>query len=224
MNSTHIYFSKKKMKHKISIFVVVLIGLLATSCVKEKLENTYNNQESKIDQYIEKNRYTKGTVKVPARDPETGEIKVNENGEPVMRDSTVTDTMRVVYNGGSARLVTKEGEGEELKSNGSIAFYYAGYTFSGSISSSNLFSTNHLETASSAGWTLTDENDDILTINLETYELITGLKNGLIGVKSGEECQIFFSGKYGFGKKGIGIVPATSALVYKIWVESISNE
>ena len=41
------------MKHKISIFVVVLIGLLATSCVKEKLENTYNNQESKIDQYID---------------------------------------------------------------------------------------------------------------------------------------------------------------------------
>lgn len=212
------------MKHRTSIFIVLAISLLATSCVKEKLENTYNNQEDKIDQYIEKNRYKKSTVKVPARDPETGEIKLDGDGQPVMKDSTVTDTMRVVYNQGSARLVIKEGEGEELRSNGSVAFYYAAYTFTNSISSSNMFSTNHLETASSAGWTLSDENDDILTINLETYELIPGLKNGLVGVRSGEECQIFFSGKYGFGKKGIGIVPATSALVYKIWVESISNE
>lgn len=212
------------MKHRTSIFIVLAISLLATSCVKEKLENTYNNQEDKIDQYIEKNRYKKSTVKVPARDPETGEIKLDGDGQPVMKDSTVTDTMRVVYNQGSARLVIKEGEGEELRSNGSVAFYYAAYTFTNSISSSNMFSTNHLETASSAGWTLSDENDDILTINLETYELISGLKNGLVGVRSGEECQIFFSGKYGFGKKGIGIVPATSALVYKIWVESISNE
>lgn len=212
------------MKHRTIIFIVLAISLLATSCVKEKLENTYNNQEDKIDQYIEKNRYKKSTVKVPARDPETGEIKLDGDGQPVMKDSTVTDTMRVAYNQGSARLVIKEGEGEELRSNGSVAFYYAAYTFTNSISSSNMFSTNHLETASSAGWTLSDENDDILTINLETYELIPGLKNGLVGVRSGEECQIFFSGKYGFGKKGIGIVPATSALVYKIWVESISNE
>ena len=133
----------------------------------------------------------------------------------------VSRTMSVMEQKG---LVTKEGEGEELKSNGSVAFYYAGYVFSSGINSSNLFSTNHQETAASAGWTLTDEDDDILTINLESYELIPGLKSGLEGVKTGEECQILFSGKYGFGKKGVGIVPANSALVYKIWVESISNE
>jgi FKBP-type peptidyl-prolyl cis-trans isomerase len=56
------------------------------------------------------------------------------------------------------------------------------------------------------------------------YELIPGLKAGLTGVKGGEECQIFFSGKYGFGNESVGIVPANSALVYKIWVESISND
>lgn len=212
------------MKHSIHIFTLLVICICSVSCVKEKLENTYNNQEDKIDQYIEKNRYQKGTVKVPSRDPETGEIQLDGNGQPVMKDSTVTDTLRVVYNSGSTRLVTKEGEGEELKSNGSVAFYYAGYVFSSGINSSNLFSTNHQETAASAGWTLTDEDDDILTINLESYELIPGLKSGLEGVKTGEECQILFSGKYGFGKKGVGIVPANSALVYKIWVESISNE
>jgi FKBP-type peptidyl-prolyl cis-trans isomerase len=212
------------MKLSTHTFILLVACLLSISCIKEKLENTYNNQEDKIDQYIEKNRYQKNVVKVPKRDPETGEILTDENGEPEMKDSTVTDTLRVIYNNGSARLVTKEGEGEELKSNGSVAFYYAGYVFSSGISSSNLFSTNHQETAANAGWTLTDEDDDILTINLESYELIPGLKSGLQGVRSGEECQILFSGKYGFGKKGVGIVPANSALIYKIWVESISNE
>lgn len=187
------------MKHRIIMTSALLaICLLPVSCIKEKLEDTYNKQEDRIDQLIERSRYVK-------------------NGED-------TDTLRVVYNAGSSRLVTKEGEGEELAGNGSVAFYYAGYTFNGSISNSNLFTTNHRQTAESASWTLTDEQDDILTINLNEYELLPGLRNGLTGVKGGEECQIFFSGKYGFGKKGCGIVPANSALVYKIWVESVSNE
>ena len=180
----------KNMKHKINLPAAIAICLALVSCMKEKLETTYNNQEDKIDQYIEKNR-----------------------GES-----------RVVYNAGSTRLVIKEGEGEELNENGSIAFYYAGYTFTNNISTSNLFVTNHAATAASAGWTLTDEQDDILTINLGENELIPGLKAGLTGVKGGEECHIFFSGKYGFGNESVGIVPANSALVYKIWVESISND
>ena len=178
------------MKHNIHLSAIIMLCLSLSSCIKEKLENTYSNQEAKIDQYVEKNR--------------------GEN--------------RVVYNEGSTRLVTKDGEGEELTSSGSIAFYYAGYTFSGSISPSNLFATNHAATAESASWTLTDEQDDILTINLSEYKLIPGLKAGLVGVKGGEECQILFSGKYGFGDESVGIVPANTALVYKIWVESISNE
>lgn len=188
---------------KLKTLVLATLAFISlTSCVKEKLENIYNNQEDRIDQYIEKNRYVKTTVD----------------------GVSVNDTLRVVYNGGSTRLVTKEGEGEELKSNGMIAFYYAGYTFNGSISNSNLFTTNHLETATSANWELTDKSYDILTIDLAEYELIKGLLNGLTGVKAGEECQILFSGKYAFGKRALGIVPANSALVYKIWVESISNE
>lgn len=190
------------MKIRTITYAAISACILLTSCVKEKLENIYNKQEDKIDQFIEKNRYQKRT----------------ENGE------TVTDTLRVIYNSGSSRLVTKEGEGEELKENGAIAFYYAGYIFSNGISNSNLFTTNHKETAVSSGWTLTDEQDDILTISLNDFKLLPGLKSGLAGVRAGEECQIFFSGKYGFGKKSSGIVPANSALVYKIWVESISNE
>lgn len=211
------------MTDRILILITALMCICATSCVKEKLANTYNKQEDNIDKYFEGKRYIKSSVKVPARDEVTGEIIYDENGNQTMRDSTVTDTLRVIHNSGSNRLVLKEGEGEELNKNGSIAFYYAGYTFTNNISSSNLFSTNHSLSATEAGWTLSDEDDNILTISLNEYELIDGLKNGLIGVRAGEECEIIFSGKYGFGKKGLGTVPANSALAFKIWVESISN-
>ena len=184
--------------NRLKYIIVVLICLISISCMKEKREATYTSQESKIDQYISSKRPVRG-----------------ENG---------TDSLRVEYYGGASRLILEEGDGEELQPGGMVSFYYAGYTFTSSISASNLFATNHAETAASAGWTLTDEQDNILTINLSEYELIPGLKAGLIGVKGGEECQIFFSGKYGFGNESVGIVPANSALVYKIWVESISND
>ena len=179
---------------KLRNLALVFMCIASVSCVKQKLESTYNSQENRIDQYIEKNRISG------------------------------TDTLRVVYNGGASRLVTKEGNGPELSADGNIAFYYAGYTFSGSISNSNLFSTNHQQTATQAGWTLTEEDAKALSINMNDYNLLPGLKSGLTGVKGGEECQILFTGKYGFGNKAFGIIPANSALVYKIWVESISND
>ena len=179
---------------KLRNLALVFMCIASVSCVKQKLESTYNSQENRIDQYIEKNR-----ISGP-------------------------DTLRVVYNGGASRLVTKEGNGPELSADGNIAFYYAGYTFSGSISNSNLFSTNHQQTATQAGWTLSEEDAKALPINMNDYKLLPGLKSGLTGVKGGEECQILFTGKYGFGNKAFGIIPANSALVYKIWVESISND
>lgn len=179
---------------KLRNLALVFMCIASVSCVKQKLESTYNSQENRIDQYIEKNRISG------------------------------TDTLRVVYNGGASRLVTKEGNGPELSADGNIAFYYAGYTFSGSISNSNLFSTNHQQTAIQAGWTLSEEDAKALSINMNDYKLLPGLKSGLTGVKGGEECQILFTGKYGFGNKAFGIIPANSALVYKIWVESISND
>ena len=177
------------MNNSIKIFAAILI-LSLTSCMGSKLEQTYNNQESRIDSYI----------------------------------SGKGEEYRSVRNGGANRLVLKEGEGEALKKNGSVSFYYAGYTFSGSFSSSNLFVTNHKETAEQAGWDLTDADYGILEISMEDARLTTGLKDGLVGVKSGEECEILFSGKYGFGNKEFGIIPANSAQLWKIWVVGVSNE
>lgn len=184
----------RNLKYIITGIIFIIAG---TSCTKEKLEMTYTNQEAKIDQYINSNKYT---------------------------DSSKTDSLRVVYNGGTTRLVLTEGTGEELNANGTAAIYYAGYVFNGNKSNANLFITNHEDTARNAGWQLTDENFDIYQFNMSDTRFVEGLKKGLIGVRGGEHCQILFSGKYGFGNEEFGIIPANSALLYEIWVEAISND
>lgn len=188
--------------NKIKTILLICICLASVSCLKEKREATYNSQESKIDQYISSNMY----------------VKTTEDGK------TETDTLRVVYNGGSSRLVIKEGIGEELKPNGTVSFYYAGYSFSGSKNYSYMFATNHEQTATAAKWELTDAQYNVYTVNLQDSAIIEGLRHGLTGVKSGETCQILFSGKYAYGKRPLGIVPANSAILFEIWVEGVSNE
>ena len=180
------------------ILAALLICVSTTSCVKEKRETTYNNQEDKIDQYITKNMYQKSIV----------------DGKEII------DTLNVVYRGGSSRLVTQEGNGEELKANGTVSIYYAGYTFNSS--KGTLFATNHKETGEK--WGITDPDYSPYLIEMNKTELIEGLKQGLVGVKAGEICQILFSGKYAYGKRPLGIIPANSAIMFEIWVQAVSNE
>lgn len=179
----------KKMKRTFRIFAFIALAFAGMSCMKSKLEVTYNNQENQIDRYL----------------------------------SSKTD-MRIERNGGANRLVTAEGEGEMLASDGFVSFYYAGYTFSGSFSAANMFVTNHQASAEQAGWDLTDAEYTIYETNISDAKLIQGLKDGLIGVRAGEECEIIFSGKYGFGNENFGIIPANSALLYKIWVVGVTND
>ena len=87
-----------------------------------------------------------------------------------------------------------------------------------------MFVTNHQATAEQAGWNLTDADYQLYEINIGETKLIPGLRDGLLGVKAGEECEILFSGKYGFGNEDFGIIPANSALLYKIWVVGVAND
>lgn len=181
------------MKNRLATLLLLLAGMISVSCVKEKLEQTYNKQEENISKYI----------------------------DSVISKNTDCTT---INNGGSNRLTLVQGEGDELKADGSLTFYYAGYTFSGSVNPADMFTTNREASANDAGWDLTEGEYDALTLNLKDDRLIPGLKKGLEGVKAGEECEIIFTGKYGFGNKTFGMIPANSALLYKIWVVSISNE
>lgn len=176
--------------NKIIKYITLLACVIGmSSCVKQKLEVEYTNQENKIDSYISKAK---------------------------------KDTMTVTYNGGSTRLTIKQGSGEPLEKNGAVSFYYAGYVFTSSPTS--LFATNHQETADGAGFTLTDDEHQIFEADMRSTQLLEGVRNGLIGVKSGEVCEIAFSGKYGFGDEVFGTIPVNSALLYKIWVIGVSNE
>ena len=178
--------------NKIIKYITLLACVIGmSSCVKQKLEVEYTNQENKIDSYVTK---------------------------------TKKDTMTVSYNGGSTRLTLKQGTGEALEENGAVSFYYAGYVFNGSITESNLFGTNHKATAEKARWDLTDADYSIYETDLTDARLLEGVRNGLKGVRAGEECEILFTGKYGFGNTTFGIIPANSALAFKIWVVGVSND
>lgn len=240
------------MNIKSKIFAILLICIAGTSCLKEKLETKYNQQETSIDGYIAKNPTAtrKATIidtlgsyidttfvydtlfaYVPSDNGGIDTVmvidtveKYEEKYETSKRDTTWTEDLRVVYNGGSTRLVREEGTGPMLEPNGSVSFYYAGYTFTGSIDKRNLFVTNHQATAESSGFSLTDPDYELYEINLGETELIEGLKYGLEGVRAGEMCEILFSGKYAFGNSTFGIIPANSALAFQIWVVGVSND
>lgn len=199
------------MRTDVKILLGAFLCLCVSSCVKEKLEVTYKKQETQIDSYLSKNNTAKRDSTI-----------INEDG--TTRDTSWTDTLRIVYNAGSARLVKKEGSGDGLTANGAVSFYYAGYIFKGSISAANLFATNHQATAESSNFKLTDPDYSLFEVNMGDTEMLEGLRNGLIGVRSGEECEIVFSAKYGYGNKTFGIIPVNSALLYKIWVVGVSND
>ena len=239
------------MALKDRLFAILLICLAGTSCLKEKLETGYNKQESQIDTYISNNPTAKRTAKitdtlevidtvfiydtsyiyVPGENGITDTVMVIDTTEGYehsyqiqTRDTTWTDSLRVVYNNGSTRLVWDEGTGPMLEPDGSVSFYYAGYTFSGSISKQNLFVTNHQATAEASGFALTDPDYELYEVNLGETELIEGLRNGLEGVRAGERCDILCSGKYAFGNTTFGTIPAKSALAFQIWVVGVSND
>ncbi|MCD8208044.1 MAG: FKBP-type peptidyl-prolyl cis-trans isomerase [Bacteroidales bacterium] len=100
-----------------------------------------------------------------------------------------------------------------------------GAVISGSGSSSGLtmFGTNHYLTAMFTGWNFEEGDDDALKVSLNDNSVIEGLRKGLEGVREGEVCDIVFSGRYGLGKRDKGAVTSNSALLYRVWVDSISN-
>ena len=179
---------------------VLLVAGLAAACNKQAEQTAYDKQEANIDKFVE---------------------------DQVKKDATAT----VTYKDGTVRIVlhdTLHREGilaDTLRNGGSVSFYYAGYTLSGSsVSNANLFATNHKKTADAAGWKLSDTTAfNIMTLTLDD-RLLDGLQRGLEGVRGQDECYILFSGKYAYGSRIQGTIPARSALVYHVWVNSISND
>ena len=176
----------------------LLLAALVPACNKE--QTAYDKQETNIAKFVEAQCKADTTATVTYKD---GTVRVVVH-DTLQRSGLLADTLRT---------------------GGTVSFYYAGYTLTGSsVSSSNLFATNHKKTATSAGWTLSDTTAfKIQTITLDD-RLLDGLQRGLEGVRNQDECYILFSGKYAYGSERQGTIPARSALVYHIWVNSISND
>ena len=188
------------MKRNTCLLAAALGAALVFGCNKQSVQLAYDKQETNIAAFVENQRKA---------------------------DTTAT----VTYKNGAVRIVlhdTLQREGllaDTLQAGGTVSFHYAGYTLSSAnISNANLFATNHKETADAAGWSLSDTTAfNIQTLTLDG-KLLEGLQNGLEGVRNQDECYILFSGKYAYGSHVQGTIPARSALVYHIWVNSISND
>lgn len=180
---------------RLIVILCAALALLAASCDKKQMETVYDKQESYIQSIVEK-------------------------------FSSSAEDVTVDINNGSVRVTVAQGEGSALQENGAVAFYYAGHFINGAtLNASNLFATNYETYANSVRWKLTDSTAfDIMTIRLGQDEIVEGLRNGLPGVKAGDECYILFNGQYGFGKKKIGNIPSRSALAYHLWIKSVSND
>lgn len=135
-----------------------------------------------------------------------------------------TEGSRAAFENGTARLVLREGSGDALREGGALSFYYAGYVFANGIST--LFATNNEDVATSAGWSGLSGDDRFSPriADLSDGTLLEGLRRGLVGVRPGEECYVIFNGKFGYGRKAQGTIPAGSALAYHIWVIDIENK
>ncbi|MBO6028046.1 MAG: FKBP-type peptidyl-prolyl cis-trans isomerase [Bacteroidales bacterium] len=191
---------KKSTRILISALLLALAAGLLPACNKEAVQLAYDKQETNIANFVEAQLKADETAKVTYKD---GVVRVVLH-DTLQREGLLADT---------------------LQTGGTVSFYYAGYVLkNASVNNANLFATNHKKTADAAGWRLSDTTAfHIRTLTLDD-QLLEGLQRGLEGVRNQDECYILFSGKYAYGSKAQGTIPARSALVYHIWVNSISND
>ena len=191
---------KKSSRILIPALLLALTAGLLPACNKEAVQLAYDKQETNIASFVEAQLKADKTAKVTYKD---GVVRVVLH-DTLQREGLLADT---------------------LQTGGTVSFYYAGYVLkNASVSSANLFATNHQKTADAVGWRLSDTTAfHIRTLTLDD-QLLEGLRRGLEGVRNQDECYILFSGKYAYGSKAQGTIPARSALVYHLWVNSISND
>ena len=178
------------------VALLIMAAAILGSCMKQALQTTYDKQTTTIESFV------------------AAQMKADET-------ATLTRT------GGAYRVTlndTLDPTRDSLGWNGSVTMDYALYILSGSsVGSSNLVSTNRKSIAEAAGWNLSDQTQfQPVTIKM-TDDILEGLKMGLYGVQPQDDAFILFTGKYGYGNREHGTIPAKSALVYHVWIDSIEQ-
>jgi FKBP-type peptidyl-prolyl cis-trans isomerase len=128
-----------------------------------------------------------------------------------------TYNYKVVRLNGSNRVVISSGaSADSLEAGDSLYFHYSGYLFSGGKGS--LFATNDT-TVAKANSFVTDGAARKIVLGNDGF--ISGLHNGLHGVRTGENCYIIFSGKYVYGNSVMFNLSRLSPLLFDITVDKI---
>lgn len=189
---------------------MIFTAILSSGCSKS-LENTYSSQESRIDSFLESTRQ-----RILTAVPEAAEGEEGYEEYIAYQELIGMGMGQIIHNRNSNRIILYPGRGASLSSSGKVTVYYAIYTFNGSVNANNLVFTNSEEIASESKWEVTEPSFEPVTVALDDKRMVEGLRNGLEGIKAGEECYIVFSGKYGYGNKVHGTIPANSALLYYV--------
>ena len=128
-----------------------------------------------------------------------------------------TYNYKVVRLNGSNRVVVSSGtSADSLEVGDSLYFHYSGYVFSSGKGS--LFATNDTTVAKANNF-VTDGAAQKVVLGNDGF--ISGLHNGLNGVRTGENCYIIFSGKYGYGNSVMFNLSRLSPLLFDITVDKI---
>lgn len=186
---------------KSSVILLVCLTLSGiAACSRESLKATYDKQVGFIEGFI------------------SAQMKADTNAT-------------LFHNGKAYRLTLHDtldrvlGPRETLLDGGKVSLYYACYTLTGSsLSAGNLVATNVKDIARQAGWNLSDTLRYKLDTLILDNSLVSGLQEGLRGVRQYDECVVLFTGEFGFGNTERGTIPARSALAYLFWIENIDNE
>ena len=188
------------MKRSTVTLALVLTLCLAAACTKQSLKTTYDKQATYIESFV------------------SARMKTDTNAT-------------LVRTGGSYRLTLHDTldriglRPDSLDWGGRVSLFYACYTLSSAnVTAANLVATNVKSLADDAGWSLSDATRYKADTLILDDRLLPGLKNGLWGGQPGDEAFVLFTGELGYGNREKGTIPARSALVYQVWINSIENE
>lgn len=135
--------------------------------------------------------------------------------------STYKDSV-VIRRNGSNRVTLKHSTSKDsLEFGDTLHLYYAGFIFNNGPS--DIFATNWPSVAEKYGFELTDMDTDVLEVQYTEDTFVQGLNDGLYGMRAGEEAEIVFSAKYGFGNTSVCTVPPLSALLYRVLIININK-
>lgn len=194
-------------------FAVALFAMALVSCSNDN-DTVLTTQQDNISRYLTSSHQ-------PKLIPES-EIPNSLDNEPQFYTNWGLDIYRYI--------ATYYDEGREDKAvverGSKIAITYRAYIFSGSKpSDDNLFATNDAATIAdleSKGLNTSYEwSTEPLVVTMGRDEILPGLETALIGCSEGDSVEIYLTYNAAYGKHYVGFVPAKSAVMWFINIDSV---